>query len=420
MGLGGLSFDDFCLRIYGKGQFQLWILSLACGVLLTSGLLYGKKGFDRKHLKDDDCWWIHEYSIFFYGVAIFMLLLGLTDFWPMALLGASGFFFLMQLSVAKFAQVRPLIQPIYLVSIFLAFASVLTCSGRFVLMADFLLVAAPIGFLVRISHFKTRREFLLLSQTYVGRMNFWRLEQWAVHCVVLITYVRYSMSLAESLNSLSCSLFLLLHSCAIYLNANPDKFRPPFLNKKELLSTQSQFMNQLRAYYWSAFLLVLFSIFVGGISLIVKGHHQQALIIVTLGVALNGFMYFRKPESLRVFVNEHESQNKLMNIESVAFHGSAIVCYAAIIINVFGALSGPAMTIALVLHAIYLIFDGAKLKNQYLTKFSISLFAVAVFKLIFHDMRDFTLLNKIVAFMVIGSVLLVAAYRFQKNNINSK
>ncbi|SFD04986.1 DUF2339 domain-containing protein [Pseudoalteromonas denitrificans] len=77
-------------------------------------------------------------------------------------------------------------------------------------------------------------------------------------------------------------------------------------------------------------------------------------------------------------------------------------------------LTGPLTSIILVVHGTNLLFHTLKAKYQWLMPVSIGYFSVATAKIMLWDISDFTVLQKVIAFMFIGSILLIAAYQFQK------
>lgn len=81
----------------------------------------------------------------------------------------------------------------------------------------------------------------------------------------------------------------------------------------------------------------------------------------------------------------------------------------------FGDALGPATSIAIVLHAttILLLTLKADLYGP-LLRLSILLFCIAALKIVLIDMAEFSMIQKIIALIIIGIVLLISAYQFQR------
>ena len=75
---------------------------------------------------------------------------------------------------------------------------------------------------------------------------------------------------------------------------------------------------------------------------------------------------------------------------------------------------GPALTIVLTIHGIYLIFQTMQKKYKFLNYLTITIFGSIVLKLYLMDLKDFSMIEKIVVFLVLGVSLLGSAYFFQK------
>lgn len=74
----------------------------------------------------------------------------------------------------------------------------------------------------------------------------------------------------------------------------------------------------------------------------------------------------------------------------------------------------PLLSIALLLHALVLTFHSYPMKYRSLIKFALGLYGVLVVKVVFFDMRDFNVLQKVIGFMVIAVLLLSGAFLIQR------
>ena len=100
------------------------------------------------------------------------------------------------------------------------------------------------------------------------------------------------------------------------------------------------------------------------------------------------------------------------------FHGLTCLTYGGTLSQWFNKGFGPAFSVALVLHATLVLFLTLKHRFQKLISLAIVLFAVAAGKIILWDMNDFSIIQKMIAFIIIGSLLLGAAYQYQKMKAN--
>ncbi|MFK5951385.1 MAG: DUF2339 domain-containing protein [Methylococcales bacterium] len=71
-------------------------------------------------------------------------------------------------------------------------------------------------------------------------------------------------------------------------------------------------------------------------------------------------------------------------------------------------------SIMMLIHAVILLFLTLSVKYKKLMRLSIILYFLTALKVLFHDMYDFGNLHKIIALMGIGSILMIAAFAFQK------
>ncbi|MDH5518545.1 MAG: DUF2339 domain-containing protein [Gammaproteobacteria bacterium] len=101
------------------------------------------------------------------------------------------------------------------------------------------------------------------------------------------------------------------------------------------------------------------------------------------------------------------------------FHIMAFCVYSAILNTSFEAWS-VGTSLAMLMHAVVVLFLTLQTKYKALLRLSISLYALTAIKLLFHDMTDFNHIHKVIALMGIGSILMLAAFIFQRarNNRN--
>jgi len=98
-------------------------------------------------------------------------------------------------------------------------------------------------------------------------------------------------------------------------------------------------------------------------------------------------------------------------------HSIFLATYLASFHYLTGEWLGPMLTVALVFHAIFLLFQSIQPRYQLLNRSSVILFVTAGVKLFVHDLSGFSLIQKILVFIVIGTAMLVSAYYFQRIKI---
>lgn len=80
--------------------------------------------------------------------------------------------------------------------------------------------------------------------------------------------------------------------------------------------------------------------------------------------------------------------------------------------------AAPISAILLVAHGSWLMFISLKPKQKHFIKLASGLYAVTFCKVLFVDMAQFEIIQKMIAFMVIGVILLVVSYFYQKMKNN--
>ncbi|NRB40822.1 MAG: DUF2339 domain-containing protein [Pseudomonadales bacterium] len=96
------------------------------------------------------------------------------------------------------------------------------------------------------------------------------------------------------------------------------------------------------------------------------------------------------------------------------FHLIAIGAYSALIMQLFSNMQGPVISFALVLHGTILLFQSLQEKMKKIIWLSLFLYVIAAFKIFIWDLQDFSIIQKVVVFMLIGACMLAAAFKYQK------
>lgn len=94
------------------------------------------------------------------------------------------------------------------------------------------------------------------------------------------------------------------------------------------------------------------------------------------------------------------------------FHISALIAYVSLINMLISG--GVSVTIAILVHAVLVLFLTLNDKYKSLLRLSIGLYALTAAKVLFNDMSDYETMHKIIALMCIGSILMGSAYLFQQ------
>ena len=96
------------------------------------------------------------------------------------------------------------------------------------------------------------------------------------------------------------------------------------------------------------------------------------------------------------------------------FNLITIAAYVLFLSQLFSNMLGPIVSFSLVVHGTVILFQTIQSKMKKLIWLSLMLYGVAALKILLWDMNDFSLIQKIVVFMLIGSCMLGAAFRYQK------
>jgi hypothetical protein len=115
-----------------------------------------------------------------------------------------------------------------------------------------------------------------------------------------------------------------------------------------------------------------------------------------------------------------DKKSPVWKVESIALHALNIAFYTTFVYFITGTPASIVLTVCLFLHAIALVFNGLKPGYQHFTKIYIGLFIVSLIKLFLVDMRDTEMVMKIIVFIGLGMICLVAAYFLIKNNKKNK
>ncbi|MDX8378020.1 MAG: DUF2339 domain-containing protein [Mariprofundales bacterium] len=98
----------------------------------------------------------------------------------------------------------------------------------------------------------------------------------------------------------------------------------------------------------------------------------------------------------------------------ISAHLSLFFLYTILLYYWFDNIFQAAWLVALVLHATLMLFESLWPRYVVLLRASIVMYAMIAIKIIFYDIYDLIMMEKIMAFMVIGSFLLLSSYCYQR------
>mgnify|MGYP002639806980 CR=1 FL=1 len=133
--------------------------------------------------------------------------------------------------------------------------------------------------------------------------------------------------------------------------------------------------------------------------------------IVTSIISLGGIwlLTHRQTPVLRLFSQKYFAKNNLYRV----FHAFVLIVYIGSL-NLLFSPWAVAISIAMLIHAVIILFLTLSQQFKGLLKLSIALYLLTAIKVLLYDMNDFGNLHKVFALMGIGSILMLAAFMFQK------
>lgn len=166
------------------------------------------------------------------------------------------------------------------------------------------------------------------------------------------------------------------------------------------LPLRHQMLGVYRAVHWLAFIVCLWGI----------GSPSLSLLTVTWAmlVALGFIQLSRHPHCRLVRLHD------ISPVRPGFFHFDVFLAYLATAAFLLGEMSGAATSVFLVVHATAILFLTLRPRWHSQLWISLTLYGVATLKVLGYDMAGFSTVEKILAFLVIGVVLVGAAYQYQK------
>ncbi|MCF6338957.1 MAG: DUF2339 domain-containing protein [Gammaproteobacteria bacterium] len=166
--------------------------------------------------------------------------------------------------------------------------------------------------------------------------------------------------------------------------------------------------NNLMCWYRFAVVLLVFLIVLPFSGMVFQSVIQTVCGLVAL--ICGGLMVYSRRPQIRLI--QRRMGGALLHLG--LFHLLVTMAYITFSAQWFGDSMGPAVSIMLVVHATLILFQTLNPRFQKLLWFAMGLFGAAAVKVLAWDMSDFSLIQKVIAFMVIGALLLGAAYQYQR------
>lgn len=135
---------------------------------------------------------------------------------------------------------------------------------------------------------------------------------------------------------------------------------------------------------------------------------------MTIVIALVGLVGLHKLVYKADIIYQGNKKTSKWQSELIALHLINMLAYIAILFMLTNDLTSMILTIILVAHGIIMMFNSLTPTYKVLTKMYIAVFAVAMVKLFFVDLRDAEMIHKVLVFIGVGVLCLVAAYFFVK------
>ncbi|MDQ6961638.1 MAG: DUF2339 domain-containing protein [Mariprofundaceae bacterium] len=148
------------------------------------------------------------------------------------------------------------------------------------------------------------------------------------------------------------------------------------------------------------------------------GQQRDYLIVLWLSVAISlVFTHIKRPH----FKVLHHLENS--HIGQLLFsHSCLFAIYSITSLLWFENNFQVIWSILMVTHATVMLFESLWPRYACLLRASIALYAITAIKIIIYDLHDFSMTEKVIAFIIIGSILLFSAYWFQrlKNHLTQR
>lgn len=159
------------------------------------------------------------------------------------------------------------------------------------------------------------------------------------------------------------------------------------------------------------FIIAIILLSISPVTLFIKmSPASNALLDLVSVLASLSFLYLITHRMIGVF---YLLRRRIMtpDVYLWGFHIITLVAYVSVINMLISG--GVSVTIAILIHAVLVLFLTLNEEYKSLLKLSIGLYTLTAAKMLFNDMSDYETMHKIIALMCIGSILMGSAYLFQ-------
>ena len=142
---------------------------------------------------------------------------------------------------------------------------------------------------------------------------------------------------------------------------------------------------------------------------------SSLLSVIVSFIAITGLWYVTHQDKAILIVMQRKHMAR--NVQFWLFHALVFIVYIGVLNLMFESWS-VGTSIAMLMHAVIVLFLTLTDDYKALLRLSVVLYALTAAKVLFHDMNDFSHIHKVIALMCMGSILMLAAYFFQKARNN--
>lgn len=285
-------------------------------------------------------------------------------------------------------------------------------------------IAMWVGFFMSYGLFKRFKHHALLAEAHIllyaavginiALYDIWGIVLGLISLLVLILlekgYVKSSLEQSKFLSTLVVSPYIGIGLLTyLALKEGMDIELVSFMTTA-LLIVFTYFFKLYDLVYKSYRIALRMGLLFGlGTALFYALEHQNGLqlVLLTLLVGSSGYILYKSKSD---YLEKTKASSWGINV--LLHQLFIILTYSFSILVMNLDLDGPTITIFLVIHAIILLFMGLKNQSKALNKGSLVLFILALLKVVFHDIRDFSGTDKIIVLIVLGVLLLVASYGY--------
>ncbi len=391
------------------------IWDVNAGYALLSGLVYFTitsfiwKAFSKKSLKPEvtteqssensenktsyydtiiDYVLLHQWSVYYLATCIFIITFGTTHSLFLSILTSSIYFTLICLSWPKLVPAKVTIELSYILLYVLSIITLLLLYSEYSShnITSSLYLVMQLGLTGLLLHKRTNASDKLWS--FFGGRNT-QLHLWNIFYLPLsLIIITYNLTSNIQLAIVLCSIYY-ASLCIIW-----PKFSPANISLR-----------------FSYNLLVILSI-VTFIFTLYPFTHKTFLspVYLIIHAGLLGYLLHKKIKSSEFtwnYFGGYLLQLWIFNFFIIAVYSTAIYYWIPEQLRIL-------LSLMLVLHATSILMLTLKENFEGLLKLSVILFVLSAIKILMFDMADFSLIQKIIAFMIIGAMLLGASYFYQK------